>query len=279
MNAANGSSTDRQGPARPGAGPSRPGASPARPRPKLAEWQRPRTEATVVPPARPGLGFARRGLGFARRRQDQAPGGRQVFRLPGPVVVWWFWVVFLVANLIDLAVSGRNFDSLVVFLVLALITGCIYALACRPRVITDPDGITVLNPFRDHRIPWGGVNAVTVGESVQFQCTRPDGQREKTVHSWALYASRRSRLKKGPRRRPSLFATPAAPLNSKLPPEAQELLKKSACDLVVTELELKVKLARDRGAAPGTWSGSWPWLPAAAVLIPAAALTITLLVH
>lgn len=264
MNAANGSSTDRQGPARPGAGP-------ARPRPRLAEWQRPRTEATVVPPARRRLRWG--------RRHDPAAGGQQVFRLPGPVVVWWIWVVFLAANLIDLAVSGRDWDSLVVFWVLALVTGCVYALAYRPRVVTDADGVTVLNPFRDHRVPWGGVNSVKVGESVQLRCARPDGQREKTVHSWALYASRRSRAKRGPRRRPSLFATPAPPINSKLPLEAQELLKKSACDQVVSDLELKLKLARDRGATPGTWSGSWPWVPAAAVLVPAAALAITLLVH
>jgi hypothetical protein len=263
VNAANGSSTDRQDSARPGA---------ARPKPKLAEWQQPRTERTVVRPAR-------RWPGFGQRRREPSASGRQVYRLPGPIVVSWIWGIFLAANLIDLAVSGRDWDSLVVLWVLALITGGVYAMAYRPRVITDPDGVTVLNPFRDHRVPWGGINKITVGESVQLRCARPDSEREKTVHSWALYASRRSRIRKGPRRRPSLFATPATPVNSKLPPEAQELLKKSACDQVVSDLELKAKLAKDRGAAPGTWSGSWPWVPAAAVLVPAAALALTLLLH
>ncbi len=125
------------------------------------------------------------------------PQNKRTFRLPAPVVIWWVWVVFAVANLIDLAFTGRDWYSVLVIAVLAVITGLMYAVALRPRVITDDQGITVLNPLRDHRVPWGAVSSVTVGESVQVRCARgPGSGREKVVHSWALYAPRRARVKK-----------------------------------------------------------------------------------
>jgi|CZKT01.1.fsa_nt_gi hypothetical protein len=198
--------------------------------------------------------------------------------MPGPLVVWWGWIVFVVANLIDLALTGRGWDSVVVLVVLAVITGLIYAVAFRPRVITDEDGITVRNPFRDHWIPWGAVGSVVVGESVQLHCSRgPGTDREKVVHSWALYSSRRARVKSGLPPRRSLFQQAAPP--SRLPKEAQELLKQSPADHIAGELDLQARLARERGAPAGGLAGSWPWHAFAAALIPAAALLIVLLAH
>jgi hypothetical protein len=212
-------------------------------------------------------------------RRSRPPGAR-VWRLPGPVIVWWAWVVFVVANLVDLALTAREWDSVIVLAVLALITGLVYALAFRPRVITDENGITVLNPFRDHRVSWGAVSSVVVGESVQLHCTvAPGADREKVVHSWALYATRRSRIRHGQRRglRP-VFQTPP-PVNSKLPKEAQEMLKQSAVEHIAAELDLQCQLARKRGGPDGGWSGRWPWQPAAAVLIPAVATAIVIFIR
>jgi Bacterial PH domain len=228
-------------------------------------------------------GQSRTGLnGLAGRlRPGARRPGRRVFRLPGPVVVWWIWVVFAIANLVDLAFTGRDRASVVVVAVLLLITGLVYALAYRPRVIAGEDGIAVRNPFRDHWIPWGAVRSVVVGESVQVHCSlAPDTDQEKVVHSWGLYASRRSRVKsRAPARRRSVFAASAPPVNSKLPKEAQEMLKQSAAEHIAAELDLQSRMARQRGTPDGAWAGSWPWQPAAAVLIPAAALVIVLLVH
>jgi hypothetical protein len=226
-------------------------------------------------PARGG-----RGLLAGWKLRGSRPPGTRVWRLPGPVIVWWAWVVFLAANLVDLVLSGRDWDSVIVLAVLALVTGVVYALAFRPRVMTDENGITVRNPFRDHWMPWGAVESVVVGESVQLHCSPPPGSdRGKVVHSWALYATRRSRIRHGERRgRRPVFQTPA-PSNSKLPKEAQEMLKQSAVEHIAAEIDLQSRLAKQRGTADGAWSGSWPWLPAAAVLIPALGLAIVLLVR
>jgi hypothetical protein len=206
---------------------------------------------------------------------------RRTFRLPAPIVIWWIWVVFALVNLIDIAFTGRDWYSLLVVAVLAVITGLMYAVAFRPRVITDDHGITVLNPLRDHRVPWGAVSAVTVGESVQVRCAPgPGSGREKVVHSWALYAPRRARVKKDfPGRRQFKFTATAPPSYAKLPRDAQELLKQSPADQIAAELELQARLARERGAPAGERVSGWPWAAFAAVLIPAAALVIVLLAH
>ena len=197
------------------------------------------------------------------------------------MVIWWIWVAFVAANLIDLAFTGRDWYSVLVVAVLAVITGLMYTVALRPRVITDDHGITVLNPFRDHRVPWGAVRSVAVGESVQVRCASgPESGREKVVHSWALYAPRRARVKKDfPGRRQLKFTATAPPSYAKLPRDAQEMLKQSPADQIAAELELQARLARERGAPAGERVASWPWDAFAAVLIPAAALVIVLLAH
>jgi hypothetical protein len=185
----------------------------------------------------------------------------------------------VLANLVDLAFTGRDWYSILVIAVLAVITGMVYGLAFRPRVIADDDGITVQNPLRDHRVPWGSINSVVVGESVQVRCSRgPGSDDEKVLHSWALYAPRRVRAKSGPTGgRRSVFAAAAPPSYAKLPKEAQELLRKSPADQIAAELDLQARQARQRGALAGQRVGSWPWHALAAVLVPAAALVIVLL--
>ena len=207
-------------------------------------------------------------------------GSRRAFRLPGPLIVWWVWVLFTVANLIDIAVTGGDRNSLLAVAAFAVVTGLVYLVTWRPRVIADDHGITVQNPLRDHRIPWGAVNAVVVGESVQVRCSRgPGTSGEKAVHSWALAApSRRTRLKvlgRGQSR--SMFMAPAQSSYAKLPKDAQELMTKSPVYQIAADLDRQARQARDRGAAAGDRVSSWPWRSFATVLIPAAALVIVLL--
>src|SRR5260221_183889 len=90
------------------------------------------------------------------------PGQSKVFRLPGAIVAWWAWVIFAAANLVDLAIQGRSHTAAEIAVSLAVITGLVYACALRPRIITDPGGITVMNPLRDHRVPWGSVADIVV---------------------------------------------------------------------------------------------------------------------
>ena len=84
---------------------------------------------------------------------------REVFRLAPPVIVWWVWLAFVVANIADVTIQGVSGSSgrfvMVVTGILATVTGLAYALALRPRVIAHQAGLTIVNPFRDHRVPWG----------------------------------------------------------------------------------------------------------------------------
>ncbi len=212
----------------------------------------------------------------------QAPdGSRQVFRLPGPLLVWWLWVAFAVANLINIALTGRNWGSVVGVAVFALITGLAYTMAWRPRVVADEHGIIVQNPLRDHRVPWGAVSAVAVGESVQVRCSRgPDTDREKVVHSWALAGPRRAKINKemaspGGRRR-SVSAAPRQPSYGSSPSDPLEVVKQNPVYKIAADLDRQAKLAQERGAPPGERVASWPWPSLAAVLIPLAALLIVL---
>jgi hypothetical protein len=140
---------------------------------------------------------------------------RETLRLAPPVTFWWVWVTFVAVNVIDYAVQGlpsARFGA-VVGAVLLLVTGVAYTLALRPKVVTSDDGITVVNPYRTHLVPWRLVTLVDTGEWVQVHYaaagTATGGGRGfaaapgagassaggKTVHCWALYVSVRARRK------------------------------------------------------------------------------------
>jgi hypothetical protein len=93
---------------------------------------------------------------------------REVFRLAPPLILWWVWVVFAVANVADFVLQGASARfSIVVSAILLTITGLAYTLALRPRVIAEPAGLTIVNPFRDHHVPWAAIQAVDTGEWVR----------------------------------------------------------------------------------------------------------------
>src|ERR1700727_2974766 len=92
-----------------------------------------------------------------REKRAAAAGGPQTFRSPTAVVIWWVWLLFAVANLIDLAVQGRDHESLVAAAILVMVTGVAYVTAQRPRIIAGQAGVTVANPMRDHHVGWANV--------------------------------------------------------------------------------------------------------------------------
>lgn len=225
--------------------------------------------STQQEPVRPGGGPD--GGGTA------APGTNKVFRLPGPVVLWWAWVVFAVVNLADLAIQGRDRTSAQVAMGLLAITGLVYACALRPRVITDADGIALRNPIRDYRVPWARVSDIYLGESVQVHCSPGAAAKVKVLHSWALYSPRRSRLKaevRGSRwdrhqaSRPSDYG--------RMPAEAREAAKQTTVELMAREIQSMASQASERGAAGGAVVASWAWSSLAAFGVPALALTLVI---
>jgi Bacterial PH domain len=210
---------------------------------------------------------------------DQAvkSGRRRVFRLPGAVVAWWAWVIFAAANLIDLAIQGRSHTAAEIAVTLAVITGLVYACALRPRIVTDPGGITVMNPLRDHRVPWGSVTAVDLAESVRVHCTPQAGAtREKVIHSWALYARRRNRLRTEFIRQGSTRRLPRSSLESYGRPgsDAETIAKQNPAQLMAVQLDQLARDARESGAAAGQRIVSWAWGPIVAIVAPAIALVL-----
>ena len=217
-------------------------------------------------------------------QQEPASGSaledkKKVFRLPGPIVLWWAWIVFAVANLADLAIQGHDKTSLQIAFGLAAVTGVVYACAFRPRVITDADGLTMLNPLREYRVPWPRVNDVYLGESVQIHCSAapPATVKAKVLHSWALYSPRRSRLKAEVRGRRMDRGLASRPGNyARMPVEAREVAKQHSAELMAREIQSLAQRACERGAADGPVVASWAWSSLAAVLVPVLVLALVI---
>ncbi len=120
--------------------------------------------------------------------------GPQTFRSVTAVIIWWVWVLFAVANLIDLAVQGRDHLAVVAAAILVLATGVAYVAAERPRVISADEGITVRNPLRDHRVPWQLVSKVDLADLLRVHCRQPGKGKDKVISAWAVHYSRRRQL-------------------------------------------------------------------------------------
>jgi hypothetical protein len=161
------------------------------------------------------------------------------------------------------------------------VTGALYALALRPRVVADEDGIAVLNPFRDHRVPWTAVRDVHTAEWVLVRAAG-----DKTICCWALYVSARSRRaanapprKSGAVSRLRGVATePGTGISPRLPQQAQYLASMPPARAIAARLDSRAEKARAREGPDGAMvTVSWAWFPIAAVAVPAIALVIVLL--
>lgn len=222
-------------------------------------------------------------------------GERQVFRATGPQVVWWLWAAFAAANLIDLAVQGRDHFAAEVAAFILLVTGVAYACAWRPRVVTDDSGITLENPLRDQHVPWSAVSQVRLGRSLEIHCFPAAGTvaggadsgagaggKRRVLYAWAIQSSRRVRTNADRRaRRVDLDMASRSVSYAKLPPEAREMKGKTAAELMTRQLAGRAEDRRARagagqpaGAEP---SGRWAWWSIAAMLVPAVLLVIVVL--
>jgi hypothetical protein len=217
---------------------------------------------------------------------------REVIRLVPPVALWWFWVVFVAANVADYAIQGLSSARFgaVGSAVLLLVTGLMYTLALRPRVVVDGAGVTVVNPFRVYRVPWRLITSVDTGEWVrvhyQAGANEPGGPADRILHCWALYVSSRARRKiaRGPSpRRRGLLARgfgPPPQESSRLPEEARYLASLPVPKAVAIRLDTRAERERSRGPAGAgqeTTTASWSWFALAAVAVPALVLLVVVL--
>jgi hypothetical protein len=238
---------------------------------------------------------------------------REVFRSAGSAVLSWAWFVVAVIVLVDLAVQGRDHTAVVAAAAVLAITGIVYSCAWRPRIVADASGITMVNPVRDHQVPWAAVTKVDVVNAVRVHCTpAPGAGRGKILYSWAVQSSprsaRRASLRRDaptPSRRrlaPRSQQPPpgAAPRYGELPEPAREALSRSSAEFTAGRLEERAQHARQAAARaaglppagdqaghfpvpPGSQEAGerpvarWAWLSIAAMAGPAALLVLVAL--
>ena len=233
------------------------------------------------------------------KHDKKAPGGREVFRSIGAVIVWWVWVLFVVANLIDLAVQGRDHLSLVAAFILLFVTGIVYITALRPRIVADADGLTIVNPVRDHRVSWAAIAGADSTDLLRIRCEWLEGARtgRQVIYSWAVHSSRRRhavaeirarrRSQRGGPGGAGIFGAGAGGLGfggayggpaDSAPAPAGDPLRVDA-DKVVAVLTERAESARldapeARATAPVS---SWDLTAIAAVVIPGLALLVAVL--
>jgi hypothetical protein len=230
--------------------------------------------------------------------------GSQTFRSPFAALIWWVWVLFALANLIDLAVQGRDHLSVVAAFTLVLITGVVYTTTQRPRIVADDGGLTIANPLRDHRIGWAAVTQVDATELLRVRCEWPlAGAAEdigaagdsgaadpagspgrRVIYSWAVHSSRRRQLTaqlrtERPRLRPRSpavpsrsFGAPPAGAAGGQPPTAADT------ERIVAALSARAEQAQAANPRPHARppASTWCWPALAVIVIPALALVVAI---
>lgn len=215
-------------------------------------------------------------------------------------------MAFAAANFADFAIQGTPSARFTIVLtaILVTVTGLCYVLALRPKVFASETGITVVNPFRVHQIPWGMVRAVETGDWVRVRCApavaAPGGgttgghgrgrASAGTVYCWALYVSARTKRRsgrtapgprrQGPFRSPAwLSEGPGYGGQSRLPEEARYLASLPVSKAIAARLNTRAQKERNRAAAnasagAGAADGAgvattWSWPALAVVVVPA----------
>lgn len=187
---------------------------------------------------------------------------RQVFRSTAALVGGWAWMVFAAANLVDIAIRGRDLASAIA--TAALLTGCgiAYAVGIRPQVAGDTAGIRVRNPFRDAVLPWPKVQKIDVADSVRIRYSGGE------VRVWALPSSPRARAKAARRAERDAARLPES--------VAKELKGRTPTTFAVEQLNgLLDAHRRDETDRPATRTWSLPAL--AAVTVPVLVLLALIL--
>ncbi|NDU73319.1 PH domain-containing protein [Actinomadura sp. DSM 109109] len=120
-------------------------------------------------------------------------------RSTGGRVAAYAWLVFAALNLVDLFVGvtgDPDYSLTTVTIAFLLLLGCgiAYAVGLRPLIAGDEDGVTIRNPLRDVRVPWGAVRRIEGKNAVTVVFAGPDGTNLET-RAWVLQTSPRAQAK------------------------------------------------------------------------------------
>jgi hypothetical protein len=243
--------------------------------------------------------------------------GRQVFRSPSAVAIWWLWVLFAVGNLIDLVIQGRDHLSVVAAFSLLAVTGVVYVIAHRPRIVADADGLTIVNPVRVHHVGWAAIAGFDMTDLLRVRCEWPaegataettvegvlaettvEGvlaengtvREKRAIYSWAARSSARGQIAAEARAKRQVRRGRGT--GSGLggfglggfgvpPPDNAPPPAPLGLDAANVVVALTERVEKARAAAPDARAvpplSTWHWPAVAAVVVPALALLIAVL--
>jgi hypothetical protein len=222
----------------------------------------------------------------------------QVFRSPVATFIWWVWLLFALANLIDLAVQGHDHLAVVAAVVLLFITAIVYATAKRPKLTAGDEGLTIVNPITEHQVGWAAVAGADPTDLLRVRCAWPGGQR--ALYAWSVHSSRRRQVsaelraqrqsrRAGAGRSAGGFGAwtgggggfggfGGGAVASADPSTEPDPLRLDAATVVATiaerSAEARAKDSETPAAAPVS---AWHWPTIAAILVTGAALLVLLL--
>jgi plasmid stabilization system protein ParE len=186
--------------------------------------------------------------------------------------------VFAAVTLIDVIVQGTGRSAVIMTVVVVAITALVYGCALRPRIVADAGGITVENPLRDHRVPWGTVEKVDAVHAVRVHCApAPGASKGKIINSWAVQSSPRAARAAEYRSRRQARRLGQPPGYGRYPAEAQEALRRSLAEATARQLDERASRERGAGAAGGPPEARWAWAAIAVMAVPLVALVVVVL--
>ncbi|MGW2310683.1 PH domain-containing protein [Actinomadura luteofluorescens] len=120
-------------------------------------------------------------------------------RSTGGRVAAYAWLVFAALNLVDLFVGitgDPDYSLTTVTIAFLLLLGCgiAYTVGLRPVIVGDEAGVTIRNPLRDVRAPWGAIRRIEGRNALTVAFAGPDGT-ELETRAWVLQTSPRAQAK------------------------------------------------------------------------------------
>jgi len=123
--------------------------------------------------------------------------GRTILKQSGisrlvPIAVW----IFCVLACADAIIEGTASFAVRTVMVLAAVSLATWIVLFSPCLAVDPEGITIINPTRVVKVPFGALIEVRVG-GVASVLARFAGGRERKVTSWNAPGAKRRRPTRG----------------------------------------------------------------------------------